>query len=101
MKARGCKPAPRVGLRGMSSATAARRSAAVGDFFDRHQDDIILSLVEQPPLMDTRTTSFTTIPQLQNSQLIQSPRSVFAFAPFEVPTVYNWSIGVQRSLPWT
>src|SRR5690606_42154652 len=66
----------------------------------RYSDDIILALVEQPPLMDTRTTDFTTIPQLLNSQLIQSPRGVTAFEKFEVPTVYNWSLGVQRQLPW-
>jgi hypothetical protein len=71
-----------------------------GIFYDRYQDDFILSLVEQPPLMDTRTTSFTTIADLQNSQLIQSPRGVTAFAPFKAPTVYNWSIGVQQALPW-
>ena len=71
-----------------------------GVFYDRYSDDIILSLVEQPPLMDTRTTNFTTIPQLLSSQLIQSPRGVNAFDAFSVPTVYNWSIGVQRELPW-
>jgi hypothetical protein len=69
-------------------------------FYDRYSDDIILSLVEQPPLMDTRVTDFTTIPQLLQSQLIQSPRGVQAFADFKVPTVYNWSLGIQRQLPW-
>jgi hypothetical protein len=78
--------------------TAIRGGAGV--FYDRYSDDIILSLVEQPPLMDTRVTDFTTIPQLLQSQLIQSPRGVQAFDEFEVPTVYNWSLGVQRQLPW-
>ena len=31
---------------------------------DRYNDDTILSLVEQPPLMDTLTTNWLTLPQL-------------------------------------
>ena len=73
-----------------------------GTYYDRYSDDTILSLVEQPPLMDTRTTNFTTIPQLLSSQLVQSTRGVAAFDPhnFHPPTVYNWSLGVQRELPF-
>ena len=93
--------APRVGF--AWDVTGDGRTAirgGAGIFYDRYSDDIILSLVEQPPLMDTRQTDFTTIPTLLQSQLIQSPRGVEAFDEFKVPTVYNWSFGVQRQLPW-
>lgn len=79
--------------------TAVRGGAGI--YYDRYTDDTILQLVEQPPLMDTRTTNWTTIPQLLNAQLVQSPRNgVQSFAPFKTPTVYNWSVGVQRELPF-
>lgn len=97
---KGLLPAPRIGFAWDVTGdgeTSVRGGAGV--FYDRYNDDIILSLVEQPPLMDTRQTNFTTLPQLANSQLIQSPRGVVAFDTFKAPTVYNWSVGVQRALP--
>ena len=99
---KGLLPAPRIGFAWDVTGdgnTSVR--GGFGVFYDRYQDDIILSLVEQPPLMDTRQTNFTTLAQLANSQLIQSPRGVNAFDEFKAPTVYNWSIGVQRALPFS
>ena len=74
----------------------------VGTFYDRYSDDTILALVQSPPLLDTRSTNFTTIPQLLSSQLVQSTSGPAAFDPnnFHPPTVHNWSLGVQRELPF-
>jgi hypothetical protein len=76
--------------------TAVRGGA--GAFFDRFSDDTILSLVEMPPLLETRITNYTTIQQLLSSALGASPRNVDYLPRFIPPVVYNWSIGVQRDI---
>jgi hypothetical protein len=59
-----------------------------------------LSLVEQPPLMDTRQTNWVTMPQLLSSQLIQNPRGVNAFTEYKPLTTHAWSLSLQRELPF-
>jgi carboxypeptidase family protein len=94
-------PSPRVGfgwdLTG-NGQTAIRGGFGVNR--DRYGDDQILSLVEQPPLLETYATTRTTLPQLLSSPLQQNPRAVSAFTNFKPATVYNWSVGVQRAFPF-
>jgi hypothetical protein len=97
----GVLPAPRIGF-AWDVAGDARTSVrgGFGVFYDRYQDDEILQGIEQPPLLDTRTTNYTTIAALFASPLTQTPQNVRALGDYKTPVVYNWSIGVQRSLPW-
>jgi hypothetical protein len=78
--------------------TAVRGGAGV--FYDRYSDDEILQLVEMPPLLDTRTTNYTTINDLLSNQLTASPKAVRYIPGFTPPVVYNWSLGIQREIGW-
>ena len=76
--------------------TAVRGGAGV--FYDRYADDIILDLIELPPVLNTYRTNYTTIGELLNSPLTATPSGVRRVEPFKPPVVYNWSFGVQRDV---
>ena len=76
--------------------TAVRGGAGV--FYDRYADDIILDLIELPPVLNTYRTNYTTINELLASPLTATPSGVRRVEPFKPPVVYNWSLGVQRDV---
>jgi hypothetical protein len=76
--------------------TAIRGGAGV--FYDRYADDIILDLIELPPVLNTYRTNYTTISELLSNQLTATPSVARRVEPFTPPVVYNWSIGVQRDI---
>jgi hypothetical protein len=78
--------------------TALRGGA--GAFYDRYPDNDLLELVEISPLVRTYTTNYTTIAELLNSPLTETPNAVRRFPAFVPPVVYNWSVGVQREIGW-
>src|SRR5262249_7744635 len=77
--------------------TAVRGGAGI--FYDRFNDDQILIHRELPPLTVTRTSTYTTIAELLRSPFRISPAVVTTIQrDFDPPTVYNWSLGIQRNL---
>ncbi|MEO7192706.1 MAG: carboxypeptidase-like regulatory domain-containing protein [Vicinamibacterales bacterium] len=95
------RPAPRVGFGW--DITGDGKTAVRGGFgtnYDRYSDDTVLQQVESLPLMNTFTTNWTTLAQLQSSPFIRNPASVQAFTDIQPLTVHNWSLGVQRELPF-
>jgi hypothetical protein len=95
------KLAPRIGIAwDVTGDGRTAMRAGAGVFYDRYSDDNILDLVELPPLLNTYTTNYTTLPELLASPLTATPTSVRFIDQFEPPVVYNWSAGVQRDLGW-
>ncbi len=76
--------------------TAIRGGAGI--FYDRYADDIILDLIELPPVLNTYRTNYTTISELLSNQLTATPSAARRVEPFTPPVVYNWSLGVQRDV---
>ena len=93
--------APRIGFAWdvtSDGRTAVRAGAGV--FYDRYSDDNVLDLVELPPVLNTYTTNYTTLPELLASPLTATTTAVRFIDQFDPPTVYNWSAGVQRDVGW-
>ena len=94
------KPAPRIGFAWDVTGdgkTAVRGGAGV--FYDRYPDDNILDLIELPPVLNTYTLNYTTLPDLLSTALSPTPTAVRLIQDFnKPPVVYNWSLGVQRDL---
>jgi hypothetical protein len=93
------KVAPRIGFAWDVTGdgrTAIRGGAGV--FYDRYNDDSVLDLIELPPVLNTYTTNYTTLPDLLSSPLTATPTAVRLIRDFDPPVVYNWSVGVQRDI---
>jgi hypothetical protein len=70
-----------------------------GIYPDRFNDDQVLQMVEQPPLINTYAAYNTTIRALLSTSLTQSPANVLGIqTAFQSPGAYNWSFGVQRDV---
>jgi len=68
-----------------------------GIFYDRLPDNFFQQLAVNPPLIFTPTIFFGSLPSLPSSTGVVFPQTIRGIAPFgELPTVMNFSVGVQR-----
>ena len=71
----------------------------LGVFYDRVNDDQVMQMVERVPNVITATANYTTIRDLLSTPLSLSPTNVFGIQQdYDSPSVYNWSLGVQRDI---
>jgi hypothetical protein len=94
--------APRVGF--SWNVTGDGKTAVRGGFGifpDRFNDDIVLQLVELPPLVNTPTANYATIRELLSTPLSLSPATArYLNTDYRPQHTYNYSIGMQHDLGW-
>jgi len=100
IKSRGVHYAPRLGIAWNFAPKTVLRAGA-GIFYDRFQANMIMDLLVNPPLTLTPTIYYGNLGQLKGQQGVLFPQDVLGIdKEGEIPTVYQWNLGIQRELPW-
>jgi hypothetical protein len=97
---RGIHYAPRIGFAydAFGNGKTAFRGG-FGVFYDRLQTDVALELAENPPLRNTPVVFYNNISTYLQSSGALFPTDVKAVDGIgKIPTVMNWSLGVQQLL---
>jgi hypothetical protein len=76
--------------------------AGGGIFYNRFFSETFFNpFVGQPPIIDTPVVNFGRLPELRNATGLLYPANVFAADPAGyLPTVYNFSLSIQRDVGW-
>lgn len=70
-----------------------------GIFPDRYADDRSSDALTTPPLVNVFNAYYTTIKDLLSSPLSLTPTGTLGVqSDYRVPTMYNWSFGIQRDI---
>ncbi|MDE3165235.1 MAG: hypothetical protein KGN36_05465, partial [Acidobacteriota bacterium] len=71
-----------------------------GIYYDRFQGNRVFDLVRNPPLGIQPTLTYGFMKDINPTSALLSPPSFYAADPTgKIPTSYNFTVGVQRSLP--
>jgi hypothetical protein len=99
---RGIHYAPRFGLTyDLTGTRDMILRAGGGAFYDRYQGNIAIAEVVNPPHVLTPRITWGRLQDVAPSNTLLAPINLNAMqVNGEVPTTYNFNIGVQKKLPW-
>ena len=98
----GILPAPRFGLTyDLTGHQNVVLHAGGGVFYDRYQGNEIFSELQNPPTTFVPNVYYGQLANLSLNNAVLGPSSLQALSyPGNVPTVYNYSAGIETKLPW-
>jgi hypothetical protein len=101
MKSRGIHWGPRFGLAyDVTGQQNVVVRAGGGIYYDRYQGNRAFAMTNNPPNSVPARVTYGLAQELNPQTALIGPPSVRSFDPNgEVPTVYNWSVGIQTKLP--
>lgn len=75
--------------------------AGGGIYYDRYQGNRTFAMTNNPPNSVPAQVTYGLVSQLNPQTALSGPPSLRSFDPNgEVPTVYNYSVGIQKRLPF-
>jgi hypothetical protein len=75
--------------------------AGAGAFYDRYQGNRIFDMVRNPPESVSPTLNFGYMKDISPSAALLSPPTLYGLDPGgKIPTVYNYTLGIQSKLPF-
>jgi hypothetical protein len=102
MENRGIHFGPRLGLAyDITGRQNLVLRAGAGLFYDRFQGNETFDMLTNPPTTVAPTLVNGLLSEINPSNILLAPVSLHAFSFVgKVPTVYNYSLGLQYKLPW-
>ena len=99
---RGIHYAPRVGVTyDLTGRQDMILRAGGGVFYDRYEGNLAFAQITNPPTSITPRITWGRLQDVDPANALLAPSGLSALnVPGEVPTTYNFNVGVQKKLPW-
>jgi hypothetical protein len=100
---RGIHYAPRIGLTyDITGRQDMILRAGGGVFYDRYEGNLAFAQIVNPPTSITPRITWGRLQDVDPANALLAPFNLNAMNyPGEVPTTYNYNLGIQKKLPWS